>query len=125
MAVSQLCVHFQSGASLEAALAGVPSVAVAVSQAHLRDYASSEEAFGGRPGTLGNFPGIVWPLSGAEAPERFRRASLDDFRVDAGARARYVERFLGFDDFQASVRVLERIEHDAAISVGELTSPRR
>ena len=36
MAIADLCVHFQSGAALEAALAAVPSLSVKVPQSHLR-----------------------------------------------------------------------------------------
>lgn len=110
MAVASLCVHFQSGAVLEAAFAGVPSVSVAVSQAHLKGFVSFDEAFGGRPGSLQNFPGIVWPVTGEEAAGRLAAATLGDFGVDADARRRYVEKFLGYDDTRASGRVLEAIE---------------
>jgi hypothetical protein len=110
MAVASLCVHFQSGAVLEAAFAGVPSVAVTVSQAHLRDFVSFGEVYGGEPGSLQNFPGIVWPVTGAAAAGRLAAATLGDFRVDAEARRRYVEKFLGYDDTRASVRVAETIE---------------
>ena len=115
MAVASLCVHFQSGAALEAALAGAPSVSVAVSQAHLRHYPSFEDVFGGRPASLANFPGIVWAVPGDEAASRFAAAtSIGDFRVDPDARRRYVEKFLGFDDTRASMRVLETIERIAS-----------
>ncbi len=110
MAVADLCVHFQSGAVLEAAFAGVPSTSVQVSQTHLKDYVSFDEVYGGRDGSLQNFPGVVWPLAGSEAPVRFGTATLEDFALDPEARRRYIEKFLGFDDTKASVRVLEAIE---------------
>jgi hypothetical protein len=116
MAVASLCVHFQSGAVLEAAFAGVPSLSVEVSQSHLAGYASFDEVYGGRPGSLQNLPGIVWPVSHAGAAGLLRRAALRDFAVDAGARRRYVEKFLGFDDTRSSVRVLERIEGAGGLS---------
>ncbi len=113
MAVADLCVHFQSGAALEAAFAGVPSLSVEVSQSHLEEYASFDEVYGGRPGSLQNFPGIVWPVGHADAAGRLGRSTLRDFAVDRDARRRYVEKFLGFDDMRSSVRILEHIERSA------------
>jgi hypothetical protein len=110
MAIADLCVHFQSGAVLEAAFAGVPSLSIAVSQEHLREYSSFDEAYGGRPGTLQNFPGVVWLDDPRRAIERLRRSALDDFRLDPVAHQRYVEKFLGFADTESSTRVLEAIE---------------
>jgi hypothetical protein len=110
MAIADLCVHFQSGAVLEAAAAGVPSLSVAVSQAHLETYTSLDDVYGMRPESLQNFPGIVWPVEGRDAGALVRGASLEDFRVERTARRRYVEKFLGFDDTQSSRRVLERME---------------
>lgn len=114
MAVASLCVHFQSGAVLEAAFAGVPSVSVAVSQEHLRAFVSFDDAYGGHPGSLQNFPGIVWAVEGGGAAARLGQASLTDFTVDREARRRYVEKFLGFDDSRAGLRVVEILERLAA-----------
>jgi hypothetical protein len=118
MAVADLCVHFQSGAVFEAAFARVPSVSVAVSQAHLETYTNLDEVYGVQPGSLQNFPGIVWSVRGQEAAALFRSASLADFRVDEDARRRYVEKFLGFDDTGASARVLDAVER-----LGRLSGP--
>jgi hypothetical protein len=113
MAIADLCVHFQSGAALEAAFAGVPSLNVTVSQDHLVHYASEhalDEIYSGRPGSLLNFPGVVWPVAPAYAVARFDGLALDELRVDPGARRAYVEKFLGFDDTRSGVRVVETIE---------------
>jgi len=110
MAVASLCVHFQSGAVLEAAFAGVPSLSVEVSQSHLQGYASFDEVYGGRPESLQNFPGIVWPVGHREAVGLIEGSRLDAFAVEPEARRRYVEKFLGFDDTRSSVRILEAIE---------------
>jgi hypothetical protein len=117
MAVADLCVHFQSAGVLEASFAGVPSVSVRVSHEHLANpsdhasaYTSYTELFNARPGSLQNFSGVVESVTPAEAIARFDAASLKDFRVDAEARRRYVEQFIGFDDMRASERVLDVIE---------------
>ena len=118
VAISDLCVHFQSGAVLEAALAGVPSLSIRVPQTHLKEYASFEEVFGAKPGSMQNFPGMVWSMDAAEATRRLATASLADFPVDEGVRRRYIETFLGFDDMRSSGRVLDLIEDAGRVNVG-------
>ncbi len=110
MAIADLCVHFQSGAVLEAAAASVPSLSVKVPQTHLHDYPGHEEVFGGREGTLQRFTGIVWGVGHEEAPDRLRGLTLADFKIDPEARRRYLERFVGGDDGRSSQRVLDVIE---------------
>jgi hypothetical protein len=116
VAISDLCVHFQSGAVLEAALAGVPSLSIRVPQSHLEGYASFEEVFGARPSSMQNFPGMVWSVDAAEATRRLATASLADFPVDEAVRRRYLETFLGFDDMRSSGRVLDLIEAAGRVS---------
>jgi len=110
MAIAGLCVHFQSGAALEAVAAAVPSLSVKVPQSHLRAYPGHEEVFGGREGTLQNFAGVVWGVGHEDAPARLRGRTLADFTMDPEARRRYLERFVGADDGRCSHRVLDVIE---------------
>lgn len=112
MAVADLCVHFQSGAVLEAAFAGVPSLSVKVPPPYPPDYPAYEAVWGALPEGLQNFEGIVWSAGLEEAASRLDAVSLADFRVDPGARRRYVEKFLGFDDTRSSLRVVQRIEQN-------------
>jgi hypothetical protein len=110
LAVASLCIHFQSGAALESAFAGVPSLSVTVPRSHLAGHASYDELFSARPGTTQNFPGVVWTLPAADVAARLEGADLGGFRLDPLARRRYVETFLGFDDTASSARVLDEIE---------------
>ncbi len=110
MAIADLCIHFQSGAVLEAAATSVPSLSVKVPQPHLHGYPGHEEVFGGREGTLQRFAGIVWGVGHEEAPDRLRGSTLSDFKIDPEARRRYLERFVGGDDGRSSERVLNVIE---------------
>lgn len=116
MAVADLCVHFQSGAVLEAVHAGVPSLSIKVPQTHLKHYESFDEVFGADPGSLQNFAGIVWSADADEATRLLSRGNLADFRVDSAARRRYVEKFLGFDDNRSSARVLDLVEAAGRLS---------
>lgn len=118
MAVADLCVHFQSGAVLEAAMAGVPSVAVTVPQSHLHRYPGFGEIFGTREGSLQNFPGVVWSVPHDGVGALLDARTLADFRMPPAARRAYVERYLGFDDQDSSGRVLRSIEADAPVTSG-------
>jgi len=125
MAVSDLCIHFQSGAVLEAAMAGVPSISIKVPQSHLHEYPGHQEIFGGGEGSLQNFPGIVWFSTHEAAGRLLDGRTLADFRPDPAARRAYVERYLGFDDTRSSGRVLDVIESDVRVRlpVAPATAP--
>ena len=114
MAIASLCIHFQSGAALEAAFARVPSLSIAVPQSHLASYPTFDEVYSARPGTMQNFPGVVWTMQAEETAARLDAARLQDFAIDPTARREYVEKFLGFDDVRSSDRVLDEIERVSA-----------
>jgi hypothetical protein len=116
MAVADLCIHFQSGAVLEAAMAGVPSISVGVPLSHAQQYPAHDVIFDTRKGSLWNFPGVVWFMPHESAVSLLEGRTLADFRVDPAARRAYVERYLGFDDLCSSWRVLRGIEDDARVS---------
>jgi hypothetical protein len=115
MAVADLCIHFQSGAVLEAAMAGVPSASIVVPQSHLHEYPGYQQIFGTSEGSLQNFPGIVWSVPHDRAAALLDERTLADFKPDPGARRAYVERYLGFDDLGSSRRVLDVIEEDVEV----------
>jgi hypothetical protein len=124
MAVADLCVHFQSGAVLEAAFCGVPSLSVKVmppyDPAELPGY---QETWGGAPGSLQNFAGIVWSTDPKGARPLLEGRALGDFKVDPEARHAYVEKYLGYDDTRSSQRVLDAIEQDARVSAPAAARP--
>jgi len=121
MAVADLCIHFQSGAVLEAAMAGVPSASIVVPQSHLHEYPGYRQIFGTSEGSLQNFPGLVWSVPHDRAVALLEGRTLADFKPDPSARRAYVERYLGFDDLGSSRRVLDVIEED--VEVRPLTAP--
>ena len=101
-------VHFQSGAALEAAFAGVPQLSVHLPHPHLRQYPGHHEQYEASPG-MQDWPGIVTGIGWESAI-----GYLDDLAalpvVDRSARSAYVERFLGFDDCKTSARILDLVE---------------
>ena len=110
MAVADLCIHFQSGAVLEAAFCGVPSISIRVPQSHLEGVPAFQENFGGASGTLQNFEGVVWSSDRRTAERLLEGRKLADFAVNPDTRRAYVEKYLGFDDTRSSQRVLDVIE---------------
>jgi hypothetical protein len=116
MAAADLCIHFQSGAVVEAAFCRVPSLSVKIPPPYEPDLPAYEETWGARPGSLQNWAGVVWSAGLAEAPALLAERQLHAWTVDPEARRAYVERYLGFDDTRSSERVLETIERDAGLS---------
>ena len=114
LAIASFCIHFQSGAALEAAFAGVPSLSVTVPQSHLAGHATYEEIYSARPGTIQNFPGVVWTLPAVNVAARLDAADLGASDSTPVARRSYVQTFLGFDDTASSARVLDEIERVSA-----------
>jgi hypothetical protein len=110
LSVASFCIHFYSTAVLEAAYCGVPSLCLAP-----RDDELGPRSFGfgfvhnGAAGGLYNAPGVAYWRPLVSAFEDLSGWRLADFPLDAGARRRYVERFLGFDDGRASSRLLDAL----------------
>jgi len=118
MAVADLCIHFQSGAVFEAAMAGVSSINIRVPLSDdQQKYPARTFAYDPGEGSLSNFPGVAWfTRRPEEAVSLLEGRTLADFRLDPAARRAYVERYLGFDDLGSSRRVLQAIEDDARVS---------
>jgi hypothetical protein len=114
MAVADLCIHFQSGAVLEAACCGVPSLSIKVPLPFDRDNPAYHELWDAAPRSFQNWEGLVWSADPREAIALLSGRTLADFAVRPEARRAYVERYLGFDDTRSSERVLAVIEERAA-----------
>jgi hypothetical protein len=110
LSVASLCIHFYSTAVLEAAYCGVPSLCLGPREDEL-----GPRSFGfgfvhnAGAGGLYNAPGVAYWRPLVSAFEDLSGWRLADFPLDAGARRRYVERFLGFDDGRASSRLLDAL----------------
>lgn len=116
MALSDLCIHFQSGAVMEAAFCGVPSLSVKIPPPYDRDLPAYQETWGARPGSMQNWPGVVRSAGLEEAPAVLAGWKREDWTMEAAARRAYVERYVGFDDTASSGRVLDVIERTGALS---------
>jgi hypothetical protein len=114
MAAADLCVHFQSGAVLEAAFCGVPSLSVKVAPPFERDNPAFEELWDAKPRSFQNWEGVVWSADLRGASALLAERALGGFTLRPDARRAYVERYLGFGDTRSSERVLEVIERQAA-----------
>jgi hypothetical protein len=114
MAVADLCVHFQSGAVLETAFCGVPSLSVKVPPPYGQDNPAYDELWNARSGSFQNWDGVVWSADLRGSATLLAERELDAFTVSPEARRDYVERYVGFDDTNSSPRVLDVIERRAA-----------
>lgn len=115
LAISNFCVSYYSATVTEAVPLGVPHLCLTMNG---HDYCGDD------PRALGYFNRFfnpceegVFQFSGAtrcvnipDAIDLLNSATLDHFRMDSGARQRYVRKFLAHDDFDASSRVLDRLE---------------
>ncbi len=112
LAISNLCVHFESATVQEAAFASVPSLSIVVSQEHLYTHNAkySEQLRSKEVGTMFNYPGVVYSVDFQKVSSLLRRLTLSDFRIDRVARGRYVTTFMGFDDALSSKRILDAVE---------------
>jgi hypothetical protein len=114
--IASACVGFYSTTVHEAAYLGVPYVCLRPSDRDVRGPRPVQHVFMDRSKSSWDFPGVSTVLEVPEAVASLPRRSLDDFNVDAQARAAYVEKFLGYDDGRSSKRVLDEI-HRAARNV--------
>lgn len=106
--ISSLCVHSYSTAAFEAAYCGVPSLCLAPDAADMGLRPDVPNlVHNGALGGIYNWPGAAYCAPLTEAFDGFRRWRLADFPLDAEARARYVKRFLGFDDGRSAGRLLD------------------
>lgn len=106
LARAKWCVHFESGAGLEAALMGCYSIAVAVPQPHIIDLPGGRLQYG--VVAMHAWPGVA--CYGLELPTGPRLSTA----VDPEARAKYLAAYVGNCDGQAGRRVVEVAECSAA-----------
>jgi hypothetical protein len=124
LAISDLCVSYYSATVTEAVPLGVPHLCLTM-DAH--DYCGDDSHalgyfdrfFNPREEGIFEFAGATRCVEIADAIDLLNSASLDHFRMDPGARQRYVRKFLAHDDFDASSRVLDRLEQAISASMVE------
>ena len=83
MAIASLCIHFQSGAALEARVRrrAVPQRDAFPSRTWPA-IATFDEVYSARPGTMQNFPGVVWTTAGGgRRPPGSMPRDLEDFQT--------------------------------------------
>jgi len=111
LSIADLCIGFYSGAVVEAAYLGVPSLCITFSLEDLLGPDLSKASLGDLmlsrdEGGIFQFQGVSWTMTIPEVIENLPEMSFDDFRMNLISRSRYVEKFLSFDDGQSSERVL-------------------
>ncbi len=102
MAIADLCIHFQSGAVLEAALAGVPSLSVKVPQSHLRGLPRARGGVRRARGQPAELRGRRLERGARRGAAPARPADPRRLQDRPGGAAALLERFVGFDDDRAA-----------------------
>jgi hypothetical protein len=107
--IASVCIGFYSTTVHEAAYLGIPYVCLRPSDRDVRGPRAVQRVFMDRSKSSWDFPGVSTVFEVPEAIASLPRSALDDFKVDAQARATYVEKFLGYDDGRSAKRVLDEI----------------
>jgi len=112
MSLADLCVHFESGSVFEATHLGVPSMSIRIPQPHLyREYFEySIRLRSQERGSIFNTPGVSVSVPHHDFARYLDVTALTDLAVDFSVRQQYAEKYLGFDDFLATHRVLDALE---------------
>ena len=115
LAVSDLCISFYSGGVLEAVSSGVPHVCITFDAeaycgenreflGYFRRFFTDEE------GGLFQYSGVSTCIGIPEAISDLPTKQLSDFAMSAGARTKYVRKYLSYDDRAGATRIVERAE---------------
>lgn len=118
--IASVCIGFYSTTVHEAAYLGVPYVCLRPTDRDVRGPRPVQRVFMDRSKSSWDFPGVSTLLEVPEAIASLPRSALSDFKVDAQARAAYVEKFLGYDDGRSSWRVLDEIRRATNKEKGEV-----
>ncbi|MFA6174958.1 MAG: hypothetical protein WC765_00090 [Phycisphaerae bacterium] len=108
--ISSLSIAFCSMTIMESALMGIPSVCIIPKPGELwpgYEPLQGMDDFLTKPGSCYNFEGIVYNESAEKFVSDFPKKSLEDYRLNSEKKKSYVEKFLGFDDYNASQRIYD------------------
>jgi hypothetical protein len=113
MSIADLCIHFYSTAALEAAYAGVPGLCVHRPSPRIKGRAERpiyhQLWCTNWPGNAYNYEGVNRWMTIPQVITELPTMSLADFHVEPGARAEYLQKYVGPADGNASQRVLDAI----------------
>lgn len=111
LAAADLCVHFYSGAVLEAVACGVPSLSMCPELDEMGAASDWQSLlFSREEGSMYQFRGVAETMSIGEAIERLPERRLSEFGSEPFAKKAYTEKFLGFDDGRSSSRLLDAVQ---------------
>lgn len=114
LAITDLCIHFQSATVHEAVKAGVPSISIAIPQSHIaaRDALWYQTWIGSKkqPSDFHQYPGVTWCFSIREVIRRLKTSSLSDFKLDSKQQRNYLEHFSVPQGLSASEKIVQELE---------------
>ncbi len=113
LSIADVCIHFYSFASLEAADAGVFGISVdrpSPSVGFGKPAPAYHQLWRGKDeGSAFNFPGVNRWMDIPEMITKLPSLDIDAFEVDSAARSEYLQKYLGIKDHQASEHILNLI----------------
>lgn len=109
LSIASLCIGFYSTAVHEAVALGIPYLCIRPTDRDVRGDRALQRVFMDRSKSSFEFPGVSVVLEAPDVIASLPGRALEEFEMDARARAAYVEKFLGYDDGQNSRRVLDEI----------------
>lgn len=111
LSIANVVFSIFSTITLEAVASGVPNINIAFP--HYLDPQSPSTIFFGEPDFF-NHPKVVTSCLYHQLPKFLQTHSLDELRVDPEQRKKYVEKYLGKDDHQASARIINYLYASSA-----------
>ncbi|MCD4832078.1 MAG: CDP-glycerol glycerophosphotransferase family protein [Anaerohalosphaeraceae bacterium] len=110
--VADLCIHFYSDAIKESSALSVPNICLGARDP--KDWKCcaprfSVSAYSFRAGSYYNFESVVYNESVDGFVKTFFRKSFDDYEMNPDKRNDFIEKFLGYCDFNSCGRIYEDI----------------
>lgn len=109
LSIASLCIGFYSTTVHEAIYLGIPCLCLRPADRDVRGDRALQRVFMDRDQSSFEFAGVSTVLEAPAAITDLPGKTLDEFAMDARARAAYVDKFLGYDDGRSSKRVLDEI----------------
>ena len=111
-AITDLCVHFYSTGLSEVVFAGAPNLCVSPTPAEWPIYGRRRivKEFSTTPPAFYHYPGVTYSWTVPETITRLPSARFEDFPLEAAARRKYLERFLGYESLDVSARILRDLD---------------
>ena len=108
LAIADLSVSFCSMVVLESIAIGTPSICIMPHEDRIwqpYEVLGLPSEFKMGKGSIYNFPGVAYMKSAEHMSRRFGHETFEDYEIEPLCKSGYVEKFFGFNDFEACSRI--------------------